>query len=92
MADVRIAIAGNPEAASADFVCDGTNDEIEIQLAIDATGPGGGTVFFGAGNYSVSKAIAVLSDSVSLQGDPVGAPSSHLLPTGFRWFIPTEPQ
>ena len=72
MADIHIAVAGTLEASSADFVCDGVNDDVEIQAAIQATGPEGGTVFFGAGNYSVSKAIGILSDGVSLQGDAGG--------------------
>jgi hypothetical protein len=89
MPNIHIAIAGSSEAASADFVCDGVNDDVEIQAAIDATGPGGGTIFFGAGNYSVSKSIAVFSDGVSLQGDLDGG---TVFKTASNWVSGTGPE
>jgi len=46
----------NPdEIANADYVCDGVNDEVEIQAAIDSI-ESGGTVYLSAGTFILSKA------------------------------------
>jgi hypothetical protein len=50
---ITVALAGTPQAATADFVCDGVNDDIEINAAIAA---GGGLVRLAAGDYSTSRA------------------------------------
>ena len=55
----------------ADYVCDGTNDNIQIQAAIDeAYAAGGGTVFIKAGTYHLTAAL-VLKDNVIVQGEGV---------------------
>jgi parallel beta-helix repeat protein len=41
--------------ASADYVCDGTNDEVQIQAAIDALGSTGGKVILSAGNFLINS-------------------------------------
>lgn len=53
---------------NADYVCDGTDDHVQIQAAIDAVdAAGGGVVFIKAGNYVA--ATITLKDTVSLQGE-----------------------
>ncbi|HYC48820.1 MAG TPA: hypothetical protein VED01_25355 [Burkholderiales bacterium] len=70
MTDFVVARAGTPEAASADYVCDGVADEVEINAAIAAAAAsGGGTVHIEGGTYSTSAPITILGDNVSLTGD-----------------------
>ena len=69
-----VAQSGTPEAATADFVCDGSNDETEINAAINLLGSeGGGTVSIAAGHYSISTNIAAIRiDNIHLQGAGTG--------------------
>ncbi|MDP3015138.1 MAG: NosD domain-containing protein, partial [bacterium] len=57
-------IAGKIVAASnslnkekADYVCDGTDDQVEIQAAIDALGANGGAVYLLEGTFNISASI-----------------------------------
>ncbi len=74
-------------ADQADYVCDGTADDVQIQEAIDAVNTaGGGTVFIKAGTYNfannnakpayMAAAISyiglVLKDKVKLTGEGIG--------------------
>lgn len=52
--------------AGADYVCDGTADDVEIQAAIDAC-PVGGTVVLLEGTFKLAAAIE-LDDWITLQG------------------------
>lgn len=45
--------------AQADYVCDGTNDEVEIQAAITALPAMGGSILFLEGNYSKGAAAGI---------------------------------
>jgi len=57
---------------SGDYNCDGTDDQVEIQQAIDdVSALGGGTVFLRAGVYNISASI-VLKRNICLCGDPGG--------------------
>jgi polygalacturonase len=50
-------------SADADYITDGTADQVQIQAAIDAVvAAGGGTIFVKAGTYSISSSIVVKSD------------------------------
>jgi hypothetical protein len=51
--------------AAADYVCDGTADEAEINSAIDALGTVGGTVLLSEGTFTVAAAGSVTGDSVT---------------------------
>jgi len=51
----------------ADYVCDGTADQEEIQAAIDATASTGGQVRLSAGNFAISAAIE-MTHAVGLIG------------------------
>jgi len=56
----------HPERA--DYVCDGTSDQVEIQAAIDALPAVGGVVVLTEGNYNITAAIEVSDDCVGLIG------------------------
>lgn len=59
--------------AGADHVCDGTDDHVEIQAAIDAVaGAGGGTVFIRGGTYSIGATLTVTSSNVAIVGEGQG--------------------
>jgi len=91
MADIviTVAIAGTPEAATADFVCDGSDDQIEINAAIEAAGAaGGGTVMLAAGIYSTSRPIVSFADNVAIEGDSGGGTS--IVPAA-DWLAPPHP-
>lgn len=52
-------------AEPADYVCDGTADDVQIQAAIDAVSAlGGGTVFIKAGTYNIAATITFSSNVV----------------------------
>ncbi len=51
----------------ADYVCDGTDDQVEIQAAIDALPAEGGSVHLTAGTFSA--ATIILRSNVSLSGE-----------------------
>jgi len=53
--------------AKADYKCDGTNDEVEIQAAIDKAAVSGGTVYLAAGTYTLSASV-MLKSGVWLKG------------------------
>lgn len=65
--DVTVGATDSIHSASADFICDGTNDELTIQAAIDSL-DGGGTVFLMSGSYKCEGSVNIATDSVSLIG------------------------
>ncbi len=56
---------------NADFVCDGTNDHVEIQQAIDNLPSGGGSVYLREGTYDIGATIT-LNNNVALIGAGAG--------------------
>ena len=64
---VTVAAADAPDdvKARADYVCDGTDDDVEIQAAIDEVG--GGLVQLSQGTFSIGASIE-LDDNTTLQG------------------------
>lgn len=62
--------------AGADYVCDGTADNVQIQAAFDdAVAAGGGAVFIRAGTYSLSATVTlstVTQGGVSIYGEGMG--------------------
>lgn len=53
-----------------DFVCDGIDDDVEIQAAIDLVASyGGGTVRLLPGIYITNKTVTVENDNITLTGD-----------------------
>jgi hypothetical protein len=67
-ADVSIAFlvaafdAHSSTIAQADYVCDGTADNVEIQAAIDALPSGGGKINLSAGTFNISSTVNGASD------------------------------
>jgi hypothetical protein len=59
--------------AGADFVTDGTDDNVEIQDAINAVVAGGsGTVLIKAGTYSLTAGLTLTSSNVRIIGEGIG--------------------
>lgn len=52
----------------ADYVCDGTSDQMEINNAISALPSGGGKVVLMEGTYNISGSINVNKDNVTIEG------------------------
>lgn len=65
--------------AQADYVCDGTADDVQIQAAIDAlaaSGPGGGIIHLSAGTFYISSTIspvASVSRGIIFRGEGMDA-------------------
>lgn len=54
--------------AQADYVCDGTDDNVEIQVALNALPAGGGVVQLTAGTFTLSANIVAYGSYRTLQG------------------------
>lgn len=55
--------------SQADYVCDGTADDVQIQAALDALPSGGGRVVLSAGVFTIAASITLASyDSLEGQG------------------------
>lgn len=58
----------------ADYVCDGTADQVQIQAAIDAAiAAGGGTVLLSGGTFNISAGISWAAHDINLRGQGQGA-------------------
>lgn len=79
-------------AADCDYLCDGTNDNIEIQAAIDALPASGGSILILAGSYHLGSIININTKSVSIIGE---SHDSILIGTDHRIYfffnVPTQP-
>jgi len=57
------------DTVNADYICDGTNDQIEINKAIEDLPPAGGRVLLTDGTFYLSDSVgAILKNNVTLQG------------------------
>lgn len=54
--------------SGADYICDGTADNVQIQAAIDALPAGGGKIFIRAGTYNTAVPI-YLSSYTAIEGE-----------------------
>jgi len=52
----------------ADYVCDGTADNVEIQAAIDALPAGGGWVVLLEGTYTLAASLNIIVSNLTIQG------------------------
>ncbi|MCG2712620.1 MAG: right-handed parallel beta-helix repeat-containing protein [Candidatus Omnitrophica bacterium] len=52
-----VAASDSVDTTRADYVCDGTDDQVEIQAAIDDLGTNGGAVYLLEGTYNISASI-----------------------------------
>lgn len=69
-------IVSRSAADKPDYICDGTDDNVQIQAAIDAVATaGGGTVFIKKGTYVIGAGIFtdVGQDNVHIIGEGMGA-------------------
>jgi hypothetical protein len=63
----------------ADYLCDGTADDVQIQAAIDAVeAAGGGTVFLREGTFTIAAGLTIDTDYVNLVGEGMGATTIKL--------------
>ncbi len=68
-ATIVVAASDSLNESAANYVCDGTDDQEEIQAAHDALPATGGAIILLAGNYSISAAIIISKDFVSFIGE-----------------------
>ncbi len=66
--DVSFTIGTAEAAGLADYTCDGVNDNVEFQSALDALPAGGGKLSILAGTYSFSATVARAIDNVTIEG------------------------
>jgi parallel beta-helix repeat protein len=71
-----VAAHDSPPGVTADFICDGTDDQKEIQEAVDRLRPSGGTVCLLSGRFNISMPI-MLKSKTTLRGAE-GNPGSEL--------------
>jgi hypothetical protein len=57
----------------ADYICDGTDDDVQIQEAIDALGSTGGKVILLEGTFSVDADITGIPSSITICGQGIDA-------------------
>ncbi len=70
-AATKVVVASDADSqwtAQADFTCDGTADEVQIQAAIDALPSMGGTVLLSEGNFSIDDDINIQASNITLKG------------------------
>ena len=58
--------------AQADYVCDGVDDDVEIQAAIDALPANGGKVVLLEGTFNISSTILISKETVFIEGMGAG--------------------
>lgn len=58
-----VAASDSLAGSKADYVCDGTNDEVEIQAAVSAMPANGGNIFLLEGQFNISSQILISSVS-----------------------------
>jgi hypothetical protein len=76
-----VAASDSMHPQQADFTCDGTDDQVGIQAAIDALSTAGGKILCMEGNYSIKNTITV-GDNITVEfqpGNTVTIPSDHSL-------------
>jgi len=64
--------ASNHVKAQADYVCDGTNDDAEIQAAIDALPSSGGKILLSAGTFAIGTSLSIERSDVIIEGQGQG--------------------
>ena len=65
-----------------DYLCDGTDDDVEIQAAVNALPEEGGTIVLLEGSYSLADSVQVERDCVEIRG---AGPAVHLTGTFYDW-------
>lgn len=63
-----VAASNSVHKETADYICDGTADEVEINAAIAALPSGGGKVLLLEGTYNISDTITISKENATLEG------------------------
>lgn len=75
-ADAVLVVAASDAPAgiktNADYVCDGTNDEVEINAAIASLPTKGGKVTLSEGTFNIASSILIQNDNVTIIGAGAG--------------------
>lgn len=61
-------IASSTSVGGADYYCDGTADDVQIQAAIDALPSAGGKVLLREGTFTLAAGIIIAKNGVTIQG------------------------
>lgn len=69
---VTFIIASSTSVGGADYYCDGTDDDVQIQAAIDALPSAGGKIILREGSYTIGNSILIAKDGVSIYGQGKG--------------------
>lgn len=68
-----VAASNSVHKNEADYVCDGTDDQVEIQSAIDSLPTTGGSVYLMEGRYNINGQITITKDNVTILGSGQGS-------------------
>ncbi len=85
VAHANIVVAASDSLAkireTADYVCDGTDDDAQIQAAISALPSTGGKIFCAAGHYSLTNTVTLPSNTALVfePGNLISVPATHTL-------------
>jgi hypothetical protein len=95
-----VTISGyNSVFTGADYVCDGIDDQVQINAAIAALPDSGGTIFFRAGTYIISDTVLINRSFVRFVGESmfasrlIGTAANQCMfvaPTGTDWYLPNN--
>jgi parallel beta-helix repeat protein len=78
--DVHVASSSNTAFSNADYYCDGVNDDVEIQSAVNfVKSNGGGTVYLSDGLFSLNTNI-YLASNIDLVGQGMDSTTLQLAP------------
>jgi parallel beta-helix repeat protein len=67
-----VAAYNSIDAGSADYICDGTDDQVEINTAINNLPAGGGSIYLKEGTYILGDQISISQSNVCLVGTGAG--------------------
>lgn len=72
-----ISVCPSGSAETCNFTCDGVNDELQINQAIDSVSASGGFVYLRAGDFTIDAQITIDHNDITLQGE--GMHSTRLI-------------
>jgi hypothetical protein len=65
---ILVGLIGTVEAVTADYICDGTDDQAQLQAALNALPASGGELVLLAGTYSVSATVTFPINNITVSG------------------------
>ena len=65
---ILVGLVGTAEAVTADYICDGTDDQAQLQAALNALPASGGELVLLAGTYSVSATVTLPINNIKVSG------------------------